>query len=75
MLPAIAVMIGAQFLMVEMGFCKLFCLDWPQIVVLPISASQVVRIIGVSPAPWIFKTGTLYVAQAGLKLTICLPFP
>jgi hypothetical protein len=50
-LCAISVMICTHQhtqLLVEMKSPKLFCLGWPQITILPISASQVARITGLS---------------------------
>jgi hypothetical protein len=38
----------AQIFSIKMESCKLFCLCWPGATILPISASQVARITGVS---------------------------
>jgi hypothetical protein len=39
-------------LLIEMGVSRTFCLGWPQTLILPISASLVARITGVSHHTW-----------------------
>jgi hypothetical protein len=39
----------AQLLLIKMGFSELFVQGWPYTTLLPISAFQVARIIGLSP--------------------------
>jgi hypothetical protein len=46
-----------QFLFIEMGISQIFCLDWPQTTILPISTCQVARILGLQV--WTIALGLL----------------